>query len=576
MSSVATRPRFMTSHSPTSTRTSHFRPIRYQTKEELDRFFGTTSVQKREQRLRVRESDGQVFFDWIEKDEWQHLLATGSLTSPNSPAEGEGKRRSSAATFCTLNSPLSESLVSPSTPGLSPLTRHFGDVGLGGEGGRRERGRKRSCSQLAGRMVDGETALGGGGMGFKRRQSDGFVPSSSHEGDAEQTGNDRIRIARLPLSHRRLNQETLDEVFAVQNPLLDLSPNATLLSSSSSSRLHKPAALHIPEHTPPDGIHVENQGQECENPLTFDSSARRGTFGSLFPPLQPVQVLTASPKRMRHQSDVGTPPSSAAMEFLASPTPTTANSSTSSSARPLRHAVSFDTPRQPVFVLQQPPAGALAQRQRWHSADRPEPQNDKTLRSVRSVASLRQQTTSNLPSAVERVMKMSHSSEGSSCGSDTTPCWTPLAPRTGAKKFDRTRFQHLNSLPDTSSPSSTPSAASIQLPPMKDPITPPEVQKNKASRVRVGVGLRTGPEVYDGIDIPCASIHLHSDPEDNLEPAVAIGMSARELKKKKKTAATQHHARCASSAASVASSTDTQGQAHAKGSSRWWNHIRPT
>lgn len=613
MSSVATRPRSMTSSPSTpttsSTRFSNFRPARYQTKEELDRFFGTTSAQKREQRLRVRETDGHVYFDWIEKDEWQHLLATGSLTSPNSPAE---RRRSSAATCMTLGSPLSpatprrSSLASPSAPGMSPLAREFGDVGLGEA--RERRGRKRSSSNLVaasrGMMVDDEVALGGSGFSSKRRQSDGIVrrgyaEEDREEGSDEEEEEERIRINRLPLSRRKLDQETLDQAFGrANNPLLDLSPNATLLHpTATASRHHKPSALSIPPVSTHNLIEVET---DCASPLAFDSSsARRGTFGSIFPPAPQeqqvtAQVLTLKPRHMRHQSDLGTPPSSAAMEFLATPT-TSSSKSSSQVSHTRRHAVSFDTPRQAAFSPPQPvpsqPQSGWGQRQRWHSAGDSQAAashpSEPKLRAARSVASLRERPPSATGGKVfERVRKISTSSNGSSCGSsDLNPCFTPLAPRTGAKKFDRTRLQHLNSLPSTS-PSSTPSAVNISLPPMKDPIAPTTTQQAQPqsppkAKAAMGTGLRTGPEVYDGVDIPCASIHLHSDPEDNFEPAVALNLTAKELKKMKKSkfgciggsAGGQGLARCETVTSSSAASVAGDAAQHAKGSSRWWSHI---
>ena len=678
--SVATRPRSMTAHSsshpapiPTSSSTStatistnqsphprfnNFRPARYQTKEELDRFFGTTTVQKREQLLRVREADGQVYFDWIEKDEWQHLLATGSLTSPNSPAEA-ARRRSSAATFLTLNSPLCPasparraSLASPGTSGsLSPLTGRFGEVRIGGEStdteeGTQRRGRKRSNSALVGRngWVDDQLPLSAGeepswvtAPGFKRRQSDGLVFHSQHSSvnehdDEQEKGNThidtaRIRISRLPLGHRKLDQETLDQAFGVHNPLLDLSPNATTLHPFARS--HKPPTLHIPTNAQ-SSVEIDDAASPtCSSPRspntdiggsTFDgtSGARRGTFGSLLPPLQPVivQVLSVASRRVRHQSDSATtPPSSAAMEYLNSPAP----SVSCKPSRALRHAASFDTPRQATFVHHDDttsdahiPTQPWAQRQRWHSAG-----DEQKIRAVRSVASLRSASNAAFhdfsppvphASAIGRGRKVSNSSEGSSA---SEACFTPLAPRTGAKKFDRTRVLHLNSLPSAcASPSSSPASTISRLPPvdhvapMRDPIIAHQPRRSlhlavdahqhTASRTSPKMGsnsgLRTGPEVYDGVDIPCASIYLYSDPEDNVEPALALTLSASKLKKLKKKShstsganasssaahaeAPAHHARCASaSSASIAGVAGDAG--HAKGSSRWWSHILP-
>ncbi|KAJ1026286.1 hypothetical protein NDA16_002373 [Ustilago loliicola] len=662
----------LTNQSPP--RFNNFRPARYQTKEELDRFFGTTHVQKREQRLRVRETDGQVYFDWIEKDEWQHLLATGSLTSPNSPSELEGRRRSSVATLLTLNSPLfpasparRASLATPRTPGcMSPLASQFDMVNIrfagegdSGDAGER-RGRKRSNSALqAGRrngLVEDQLPHSSGSderrnwinaTGFKRRQSDTsvFHPRHSYcdpEELQDSEGNDdRIRISRLPLGHRKLDQDSLDQAFGghlSSSPLIDLSPKL-------AARTHKPATLQIPSHRTSSLIEVEGATSPVPSlgvdGCTFDSgaSARRGTFGALCPPAQPrpqrvmepVQVLSiANPNFSRHirpRSDTAamTPPSSAAMEFLQSPTPTSTSTTTTFTSQPpaplrtLRHAVSFDTPRQTAFSIPQndtvsADAGVWSQRQRWHSAgNETQPQTEqKKLRAVRSVASLRESTRhpegpfSDLPTVTVASVMMGRSrkiscasSDGSSCGGSSGPCWTSLAPRTGAKKFDRTRLQHLNSLAQNN-PSLSPASTISSLPPvdlapaMRDPLSlatsatpksPSLEQKNTVDKPKFkqggGAGLGTGPHVYDGMEIPCASIHLYSDPEDNLEPALALTMSASKLKKlKKKSHSTNTHgsdfgaathARCASS--STSSQAGDGVAHHAKGSSRWWSNI---
>lgn len=696
--SVATRPRSHTgqsvSGSAPSTSTSasnnsvtnqlaprfnNFRPARYQTKEELDRFFGTTTVQKREQRLRVRETDGQVFFDWIERDEWQHLLATGSLTSPNSPSDPNGRRRSSAATFLTLHSPLfptsparRASLATSGTPGcLSPLTGQFDMVTIraAGDGDSTDagerRGRKRSNSALqTGKrngLVEDQLSLSGGseegrnwfnGNGFKRRQSDTSLfpsrqsfcaPEESHD---PQSNNDRIRIARLPLGHRKLDKDSLDQAFGglpASAPLIDISPKL-------SARSQKPATLQIPTQEKSSLIEIDGAASPVTligvDGCTFDSGSgvRRGTFGALCPPpqhrqqrlLEPVQVLSIAntnySRRLRPRSDTATmtPPSSAAMEFLQSPTPTSTSTTTNFSSQPaapsrtLRHAASFDTPRQAAFSI--PPdnkniiadAGVWSQRQRWHSAGiETQPHTEqKKLRAVQSVASLRERSSrpegpfSDFPASTaasiltKRTRKIScGSSDDSSCGDSSVPCWTSLAPRTGAKKFDRTRMQHLNALPQAN-PSLSPASTISGLPPvdlappMRDPVslnriaTPkvaeqePKVAKEtpKFTQGRRGTGLGTGPHVYDGMDIPCASIHLYSDPEDNIEPALALTMSASKLKKiKKKSHSTNthasdfgaaigaSHARCASSSTSL-QAADGVAQ-HAKGSSRWWSNI---
>lgn len=659
-------------------RFNNFRPARYQTKEELDRFFGTTNVQKREQRLRVRESDGQVYFDWIEKDEWQHLLATGSLTSPNSPADLNERRRSSVATMLTLNSPIfpgsparRASLATPGTPGcMSPLTGQFEMVNIRAAfevdsmDTLERRGRKRSNSALqAGRrngLVDGQLPLSSGsdegrswfnGVGFKRRQSDTsvFTPRHSYcapeESQESQGNNDKIHISRLPLSHRKMDRDSLDQAFGGQiDPELSID-----LSRKLNARTHKPATLQIPTQKTSSLIELESAPSPVPSlgvdGCTFDSGAgaRRGTFGTVRPTAlpkqerasEPVQVLSMAntnfSRRIRPLSDTATmtPPSSAAMEFLQSPAPTSTSTTTTFSSQPaapsraLRHAASFDTPRQAAFSVPEndassADAGVWSQRQRWYSAgSKTQPETEqRKLRAVRSVASLRESTNrtegpfSDILSVtaasvmMERSRKIScGSSDGSSCGASTGPCWTSLAPRTGAKKFDRTRLQHLNGLPQATaalSPASTIcSLPPVDLaPPMRDPVTlassaapkvPEKEQKEAANKPKTkhvdgGAGLGTGPHVYDGMEIPCASIHLYSDPEDNLEPALALTMSASKLKKLKKKSHSSNthgsdggastsggHTRCAST--STSSQAGDGGAQHAKGSSRWWSNI---
>ncbi|CDW98575.1 hypothetical protein [Sporisorium scitamineum] len=202
---------------PSTPRFQNFRPLRYQTTEELDRFFGTTLAQRREQRLRVRDSNGQIYFDWIEKDEWQHLLATGSLTSPSSPSgEAEaGGRRSSGWTCMTLESPLCEAAWS---------------------------GRRASSVGEASRRVDDCVALNNNAEDSwikTRRQSDEY-PYSPRSFCAV-SNDDRIRISRLPL--RKLDQQSLDQAFG--------------------STTRKPSTLHIPDII---------QSVELDDETTHDSS----------------------------------------------------------------------------------------------------------------------------------------------------------------------------------------------------------------------------------------------------------------------------------------------------------------
>ncbi|EST07173.1 hypothetical protein PSEUBRA_003336 [Kalmanozyma brasiliensis GHG001] len=557
---VATRPRALTSDplpSPTSStfstttpRYNNFRPLRYQTKEELDRFFGSTSTQRREQRLRVRESDGQVYYDVIEKDEWAHLLASGSSE------DRKGRRRSSAVTCLTLNSPLRpasprrESSASESATGcVTPLVSRFGNVLIDGDGTNERRGRKRSNSALAPRKdrVDDEKPLSGGGEhdwvsspAFKRRQSD-FSPRNSianEEGMEPKEG--RIRISRLPLGRRKLDKHTLDQAFGVEsNPLFDLSPNPIHLTS----RAHKPATLQIPSShigglTDPLSPTTSTPPRSPISP-TYDGS-RRGTFGPLS---HPMQRASHSPDHiLSFPIPTSASLSSAGMEYLVSPAPT------ATSGRTLRHASSFDSPRTP--------SDSWGQRQRWHSADESHP----PLRGTRSVASLRSDAgnpfasaRSSAAAAQDRRRKGSSESDGSGA-----ECFTALAPRLGAKRFDPTRFLDLDLTPSVAS-------VSVDVGPMRDPLsllsrsTPlvntreplsnlsilsdpsvsPEASQNEQPKKALrGTGLRTGAHVYDGIDIPCASIHLHSDPEDNLDPATVASLSSGQIRKLKKKAAT--------------------------------------
>lgn len=133
---------------------------------------------------------------------------------------------------------------------------------------------------------------------------------------------------------------------------------------------------------------------------------------------------------------------------------------------------------------------------------------------------------------------------------------------------------------------------------MRDPITgitdPPTsttVAQTTSTAVsapkRSNAGLGTGPSVYLGIDIPCASIHLHSDPEDNIEPALALTLTNRELRRKlkKKSSTSANTGEEAKGRSSIMlSRVETDGGASggvgareagafAKGSSRWWSSI---
>lgn len=663
-------------HSPSTSNTiitsapryNNFRPIRYQTKEELERFFGTTSAQKREQRLRVRESDGQVYFDWIEKDEWQHLLATGSLSSPNSPTGT--RRRSSAATCLTLNSPLREDRRASLGAGLSGgLFGNFDMVGLENNatsGEERVTRRKRCNSAVAakGVKVDDRVALSLKGEQegnwfhtalFTRGQTDGLTwsPRNSYceatdDAAQEEWHEDRIRISRLPLSRRKFDRETLDQAFGTTAPSdtfsrttrthkprsltipfinntsdglqLDTATSPTSSCSSSGSRLHSSASLAVANDT----VDSELSGE------------RRGTFGDTLLPIL----------RHQHEDSRMTPPSSAAMEFLATPTPTSvswsqskiqAHSAKGRTSKPWRHASSFEDSRTAFTAIKTHAStfvdAGWTTHQRHHSAEavatqikRPE----RPLRAVQSVASLREtsavpHTTVSLQSTVkmeadmlrERTRTWSSSSESSSASDGCV--FTSLVPRRGAKKFDKTRHQQcIRANQGQTSPAMT--VRSISSTALRDPFACPPAPAslaapqsvvgtptskvddqdekhvrdqpfhNTASHFRHSTRrpLRTGPQVYSGLDIPCASIHLHSDPEDNFEPAVALNLTSSQLKKLRK----ESHAAAARSGGvhtrSPSSSTTNRGrfsseasvlegqhrvQAYAKGSSRWWNNI---
>lgn len=55
---------------------NHFRPMRYEVKAELDKFFGQTKNQKRDMALRTKDEDGHVWYDGIEQEEFAQLLST--------------------------------------------------------------------------------------------------------------------------------------------------------------------------------------------------------------------------------------------------------------------------------------------------------------------------------------------------------------------------------------------------------------------------------------------------------------------------------------------------------------------
>lgn len=187
-----------------------------------------------------------------------------------------------------------------------------------------------------------------------------------------------------------------------------------------------------------------------------------------------------------------------------------------------------------------------------------------------------------------RTRRTSTSSGGSSSASET--CYTPLAPRVGAKKYDKSRkllvdssaaspIRGLVEVVSMRDPLSTTSSSTSTTTTHNNTIVASEATTQAEEKVRTAVGLRTGPEVYLGIDIPCASIHLHSDPEDNVEPALALSLSASRLKKLKKKAhsnvAAEGEGEGGSAGHARASSVGQglqKGQ-FAKGSSRWWSHI---
>ncbi|KAJ9476051.1 hypothetical protein PHBOTO_006125 [Pseudozyma hubeiensis] len=595
--SVTTRPRSCTTHRPstspiTPTSRTHFRPLRYQTKEELDRFFGTTAQQKREQRLRVRETDGSVFFDAIEKDEWQHLLATAT--------EVEGRRRSSVGTSLTLNSPLALDCERSCSVGDASPARFEFQSEEGEREGDRVRRRKRSNS--VGRKVD-DTLPNWNAPVFKRRQSSdglGWSPRQSTF-DASGGGEDRIRISRLPLSRRKLDQETMDQAFGSStyaiDPLSDIT-NRIVRSNKPSSLTITPPTAGDP-NTIDTSITSPTASTPPQSPLSLaPRGERRGTFGAL--PSAPPVALHSPQVRSTRWGDLllgNTPPSSAAIEFLNSPTPTRTTYSRSAGAvregKSARHVASFDDIPKCVAPAANRTLGDArwAGRQRYHSAE------GEMLRPARSVASLRDASTftpsREMASGISvRTRKTSHSSDGSSSASDGV--FTSLVPRRGAKKLEKKRQATMLLVDAETSPTSTVRI----LTSMRDPITgitdPPTsttVAQTTSPAVsapkRFNAGLGTGPSVYLGIDIPCASIHLHSDPEDNIEPALALTLSNRELRRKlKKKSSTSANAgeEGKGRGSIMLSRVETDGgasggvggreaDAFAKGSSRWWSSI---
>ncbi|CAO1618004.1 unnamed protein product [Parajaminaea phylloscopi] len=79
-------------HKTTSpSRRNHFRPVDFQTKVELDHFFGQTKLQRRELALHMRDTSGKWWFDAEERDENRGLL---SPNSPLSPAATASRRNS--------------------------------------------------------------------------------------------------------------------------------------------------------------------------------------------------------------------------------------------------------------------------------------------------------------------------------------------------------------------------------------------------------------------------------------------------------------------------------------------------
>ncbi|PWZ03467.1 hypothetical protein BCV70DRAFT_204235 [Testicularia cyperi] len=299
----------MTVHSKTN-----FRPVAYQTKEELDRFFGTTPSQKREQRLRVRESDGRIYYDTIEKEEWRELLAplTPRCGTPNNLT---ARRRSSNMTAWSSTggegSPLS--LASPSHNvmpdeeggsrrgsyawSMSPISSRFGSVTVNSSVAgqdtdlidmeethdsmpRRAR-RKRSNSALArsANYVDEgplRPAIGSSDPdgwqsmpAFKRRLSEQVTGSPDLiEDDATVSEQERIRISRLPLARRKLGSLDMDLAFSPEIT----NGNAASTTSLASRRLdrpHVPAALQPASKTRPQSMHAA-----CM-PLTSSSTSSR-------------------------------------------------------------------------------------------------------------------------------------------------------------------------------------------------------------------------------------------------------------------------------------------------------------
>ncbi|PWN19883.1 hypothetical protein BCV69DRAFT_299643 [Microstroma glucosiphilum] len=71
---------------------NRFRPVDFQTQVEIERFFGQTRTQKRQLALHTKDEDGRWWFDGIEREENRSLLGA---PSPSFPSSRRGSQQSS-------------------------------------------------------------------------------------------------------------------------------------------------------------------------------------------------------------------------------------------------------------------------------------------------------------------------------------------------------------------------------------------------------------------------------------------------------------------------------------------------
>ncbi|CAO1616655.1 unnamed protein product [Sympodiomycopsis kandeliae] len=101
---------------------TNFRPVDFQTKVELDRFFGQTSAQKRELQLHTRDENGRWWFDEMERDECRGLLSPLSPNSQCSPAISSRRGSAFNSAPCSPTAPYS-TMANKSSSQLHPLIK---------------------------------------------------------------------------------------------------------------------------------------------------------------------------------------------------------------------------------------------------------------------------------------------------------------------------------------------------------------------------------------------------------------------------------------------------------------------